>query len=150
MPARVSLPLKIRTIMKQKSYRWLGRLIDKITQNDCPNNTSFEYYGHDVTLQSGTRDYVDVNITTQGRHQISFTFDFWLKDLCFETYNEYEERDAIIKAFKSIYGSNNVTIDSDEPWEEEERFYLPMLDNDEYDQETIRKEYDTLLSHKAA
>ncbi|KWW24195.1 MAG: hypothetical protein AUK64_2706, partial [bacterium P201] len=34
--------------------------------------------------------------------------------------------------------------------EEDEKFYLPMLDNEEYDQETVRSEYETLLSRKVA
>ena len=38
--------------MKQKTYRFLNRLVDKITSKDCPNNDYFEYYGHKVTLQS--------------------------------------------------------------------------------------------------
>ncbi len=49
--------------MKQKTYRFLNRLVDKITSKDCPNNDYFEYYGHKVTLQSGTHDFVDVTIS---------------------------------------------------------------------------------------
>lgn len=138
--------------MKKKSYKWLARLIDKITKTDCPNNNYFWYYGREINLQSGTRDYVSVTIAEDDRgwrkNQIEFNFDFWTKELDFECYNNYDERDAIIKAFKSIYG--RISIENDAPWEEEKKFYLPMIDNDEYDQEKIWKEYRELLSHKAA
>lgn len=140
--------------MKKKSYKWLARLVDKITKTNCPNNNYFWYYGHIVTLSSGTRDYVSVTIAEDDRgwqkNQIEFNFDFWTKELVFEYYNDYDERDAIIKAFKSIYGRNNISVEYDAPWEEEEKFYLPMIDNDEYDQESIMREYNELLSHKAA
>lgn len=140
--------------MKKKSYKWLARLVDKITKSDCPNNNYFRYYGHIITLSSGTRDYVSVTIAEYDRgwerNQIEFNFDFWTKELDFEAYNNYDERDAIIKAFKSIYGGNNISVEYDAPWEEEEKFYLPMIDNDEYDQESIMREYNELLSHKAA
>ena len=120
--------------MKQKTYRFLNRLVDKITSKDCPNNDYFEYYGHKVTLQSGTHDFVDVTISDMdNRNQITFSFDFWTKELCFDGY--------------SIYRNISIT---DEPWEEDEKFYLPMLDNEEYDQETVRSEYETLLSRKVA
>ena len=65
--------------MAKKSYKWLSRLIDKITKSDCPNNNYFMYYGHHVTLESGTPDYVSVNIAednkgstlTSGRKKLS-------------------------------------------------------------------------------
>ena len=103
---------------------------------------------HKVTLQSGTHDFVDVTISDMdNRNQITFSFDFWTKELCFDGYNNYDERDSIVKAFRSIYRNISIT---DEPWEEDEKFYLPMLDNEEYDQETVRSEYETLLSRKVA
>lgn len=138
--------------MKKKSYKWLARLVDKITKSDCPNNNYFTYYGREINLQSGTRGYVSVTIAEDDRgwpkNQIEFNFDFWTKELDFECYNNYDERDAIIKAFKSIYG--RISIKYDAPWEKEEKFYRPMINNDEYDQESIMREYKELLSHKAA
>ena len=130
-----------------KGYKWLSRLIDKITKNDCPNNNYFTYYGHEVTLQSGTRDYVDVTVSKDNHEEVSFTFDFWTKEVVFESYREYEERDAVIKALKVFYSHIDIT---DEPWDEEERFILPMLSDEEYDQEVVQREYVELLSHKAA
>ena len=60
--------------MKQKTYRFLNRLVDKITSKDCPNNDYFEYYGHKVTLQSGTHDFVDVTISDMDNRRPSALF----------------------------------------------------------------------------
>ena len=137
--------------MKQKSYNWLKRLVDKITKTDCPNNNYFWYYGHEVSLTSGTRDYVSVLIAEDDRgwrkNQIDFSFDYWTKDLVFESYNNYDERDAIIKAFKTYYSRVSVV---DNPWNEEYKAIEPLVNNDEYDQENVMKEYNELLSRKAA
>lgn len=137
--------------MKQKSYKWLKRLVDKITKTDCPNNNYFWYYGHEVSLTSGTRDYVSVLIAEDDRgwrkNQIDFSFDYWTKDLVFESYNNYDERDAIIKAFKTYYGRVSIV---DNPWNEEYKAIEPLVNNDEYDQENVMKDYNELLSRKAA
>ena len=56
--------------MANKTYKWLKRLIDRITKSEQANNDYFEYYGHRITLQSGTRDYVSVNVADMDyRHQ---------------------------------------------------------------------------------
>ena len=111
--------------MKQKTYRFLNRLVDKITSKDCPNNDYFEYYGHKVTLQSGTHDFVDVTISDMdNRNQITFSFDFWTKELCFDGYNNYDERDSIVKAFRSIYRNISIT---EEDAENFEKGYFPFL-----------------------
>lgn len=134
--------------MKTKKYNWLARLINRITKSEQSNNDYFNYYGHRITLQSGTRDYVDVHISDMDyKNQVNFTFDFWTYDLVFFQYNEYEERDAIVRAFKEYYGHIDIT---DEPWDEEVKFYEPMIDNDEYDQESVKREYNELMNHKAA
>lgn len=136
--------------MAKKSYKWLGRLIDRITRKEQSNNDCFTYYGRRITLQSGTRDYVSVNVSSMDySEQTDFAFDYWTKELDFTGYSDYDERDAIIKAFKSIYG-RGVGVGYDQPWEEEHKFYEPMLDNDEYDQKTIMRKYNKLMSRKAA
>lgn len=136
--------------MKTKKYNWLARLINKVTKADCPNNDSFYYYGRNVNLSSGTRGFVDVTIY-DGQSQICFNFDFWTKELCLECYETYSQRDIIIKAFRQIYDCQfeRVTIASDEPWEEDIRPYREMIGNDEYDQETVTREYEELLALKA-
>ena len=141
------------TMAKKKSYKWLERLVDKITKNDCPNNNYFQYYGREVTLMSGTRDYVDVTVAERDEggwsvNQICFTFDFWTRDLCFSSYNSYEERDIIIKAFRKIYGG--VSVEYDEPWEDDVRPYQQMLGDEEYDQDYVEREYNKLMELKAA
>lgn len=132
-----------------KKYNWLARLIDRITKSEQPNNDYFEYYNHRVTLQSGTRDYVSVWIEDMG---IEFSFDFWTKRLCFTSYNDYDERDAIIKTFRRFYDNqfDEVYIGSDEPWEEAVKEYEQYLDPEEYDQDKVRPEYDAIMARKAA
>lgn len=135
---------------KKKSYKWLSRLIDKITKSDQPNNDSFVYYGHLVSLQSGTRDFVDVYISDMDyRNQWHFSFDFWTKELDFFGYGDWDGRDAIIQAFRRIYNDryDGVTVGYDEPWEEERKFYEPMVDDPEYD---VADEWEELMKRKAA
>lgn len=132
--------------MRKNYHKWLKRLVDKITRSNCPNNNYFLYYGHKIVLQSGTCDYVDVTISAMDNNDlIGFSFDFWTKELHFKAYTDYDERDTIISVLRQIYGNLSIT---DEPWNEEIQFYQPLLDNEKYDQETIRKEYNDLLSHK--
>ena len=133
--------------MKKIEFKYLSRLVDKITKKSQPNNDNFIYYNHQVTLQSGTVDFVGVTIQDMDfQNEINFSFDYWTKELVFESYNNYEERDAIIKAFKDIYGHVKIV---DEPWRNEMDSLEPMLDNDEYDQEEVKQEYDELIKHKA-
>ena len=47
--------------MKRKRYNYINRLVEKITTSPS-NNMEFCYYGHLVSLQSGTTDYVDVTV----------------------------------------------------------------------------------------
>lgn len=133
---------------KKKSYKWLERLIDKITKSDQLNNDSFVYYGHLVTLQSGTRDYVDVYITDMNyNHHKEFDFDFWTKELGFVSYESYDERDAIIQAFRRIYGKRSVSIGYDEPWDEERNDLEPLLNDPDYD---VADEWAQLMAREAA
>lgn len=133
---------------KKKSYKWLYRLIDKITKSDQPNNDSFVYYGHLVTLQSGTRGYVNVYITDMYyNHQKEFDFDFWTKELGFVSYESYDERDAIIRAFRRIYGKRCVSIGYDEPWDEERNDLEPLLNDPDYD---VADEWAQLMAREAA
>ena len=47
--------------MNRKRYKYIHRLVDKITTSPS-NNMEFCYYGHLVSLQSGTADYVDITV----------------------------------------------------------------------------------------
>lgn len=99
--------------MKKPVYKFIKRLIDRITSVSQSNNDSFTYYGHFVNLQSGTRDYVAVTIY-KGADMYSgsmadFTFDFWTKQLHIE-YAESDSMDeAIITALKKLYNSIKIT-----------------------------------------
>ena len=139
--------------MKKKTYKWLERLIDRITKTEQSNNDPFIYYGRRITLESGTRDYVSVHISDMDyRNQKEFSIDFWTYELDFTSYEDYDERDAIIRAFKRIYndGWGNVHVGYDAPWEEERKFLEPMVGDEEYDQDCIMKEYEELMSREAA
>ena len=132
--------------MKKKPHKWLERLVDKITKDTQPNNDYFVYYNHNITLHSGTVDYVGVTIQDLDlRNEIDFNFDFWTYELVFECYNSFDERDAIVNAFRKIYGRLSIV---DEPWEEEMKPIKEMLGNDEYDQDEVQKEYNALMERK--
>lgn len=47
--------------MNRKRYNYIRRLVEKITTSPS-NNMEFCYYGHLVSLQSGTTDYVDITV----------------------------------------------------------------------------------------
>lgn len=131
---------------KRKQYKWLERLIDRIAKNTASTNDNFNYYGKIVTLQSGTVDFVAVNIMDQDlKNQIDFSFDFWTYELVFDGYNDYDERDAIIKGFRGIYSHVSVI---DNWWDGEMKFVKAMLGNDDYDQDEVRKQYDELVRHE--
>ena len=40
----------------------IKKLINRVTKISQPNNDNFTYYGNEVTLQSGTPDYVVVSV----------------------------------------------------------------------------------------
>lgn len=99
--------------MKKSAYRFVRRLIGRITSVSQPNNDSFTYYGHFVNLQSGTRDYVAVTIY-RGADMYSgsmtdFTFDFWTKQLHIEYAESDSMEEAITTAFRSLYNSVKTT-----------------------------------------
>lgn len=99
--------------MKKPVYKFVKRLIDRITSVSQSNNDSFTYYGHCVNLQSGTRDYVAVTIY-KGADMYSgsmadFTFDFWTKQLHIEYAESDSMEEAIITALKNLYNSIKIT-----------------------------------------
>ena len=71
--------------MNRKRYNYIRRLVEKITTSPS-NNMEFCYYGHLVSLQSGTTDYVDVTVYNTGLF------------------------DVIVQAFQRIYGKRNVSV----------------------------------------
>lgn len=93
-------------------YRFLKRLIDRVTSVSQSPNDSFVYHGHSVTLQSGTRDYVAVTVCKSSDlysgSLAEFNFDFWTKELIIEYADNELVENAVIQAFKRIY--NHITI----------------------------------------
>ena len=112
--------------MASKKYGFIPKLIDKITHKDCPNNNTFTYYHHRVELLSGTVDYVNATVyKTEDRYGgtlVSFSFDFWTKDLVIESAVDKEIVQCVIDAFKSFYRGVKVVTDVvfDEPGDADE------------------------------
>lgn len=105
---------------RNKKYRALKRLINKITKSDSPLNNSFYYYKYKILQYSGTVDYTDITIMDYEGNKVicSFTFDFLLKELNFEEYKTVEIRNVIIEAFKECYEGVKLSI-TDESLNEE-------------------------------
>ena len=112
--------------MASNKYGFIPRLIDKITRKDCPNNNTFVYYHHLVELLSGTVDYVDATVyTTEDRYSdtlVSFSFDFWTKELVINSADDKEIEQCVIEAFKSLYRGVKVVTEEvfDEPGDADE------------------------------
>ena len=108
--------------MKRKRYNYINRLVEKITTSPS-NNMEFSYYGHWVSLLSGTIDYVDVTVyNTTDRYSgetANFSFDYWTKELDIGHTESNRLFDTIIQAFQHIYGKRNINIII----EEEENIY---------------------------
>lgn len=125
---------------KKPSYKWIYRLIDKITQSDSPNNNDFTFYGHHINQSSGKVDYTSVTIweDTQYRHELAdFSFDYWTKELHFESYRDYAIRNTIVAAFVRCYDSVRV---SDETIEEVRRENEEYVNNpDGYIEEAVKR-----------
>ena len=127
--------------------KWLPRLLDKITKTTTPNNSEFTYYGHKVTMLSGTTDYTDVTIQDKrGNTILDFSLDFLTKECDICGYTDYNLRDSLVNTLNKLYdGRMRFT---DHFLECELNFYEPMLGDDEYDQEHVHKIYNELLTHK--
>ena len=99
--------------MKKPAYKFIKRLIDRITSVNQPNNDCFTYFGHYVSLQSGTIDYVAVTICRNcdmySGSIAEFTFDYWTKQLHIEYVENDNLEKAIVRGFKSLYHSITIT-----------------------------------------
>lgn len=127
--------------------RFLPRLLDKITNTDTPNNSEFTYYGYHVTMLSGMQDYTNVEIKDKKNKTIlSFDLDFLTLECVIDSYDSYQMRDALIDAVKHIYGNKMYFFDP--ALEEELKRLEPLLGDEEYDQEIVKKEYDELIKYK--
>lgn len=89
----------------------IKKLINRVTKTSQPNNDNFTYYGNEVTLQSGTPDYVVVSVKTEKENVLEFDFDFLTKELNITFANTDETLDTIIKSFKELYNGIKVYIE---------------------------------------
>lgn len=89
----------------------IKKLINRITKTSQPNNDNFIYYGNEVTLQSGTPDYVVVSVKTEKENVLEFDFDFLTKELNITFADTDETLDTIIKSFKELYNGIKVYIE---------------------------------------
>ena len=103
--------------MNRKRYKYIHRLVDKITTSPS-NNMEFCYYGHLVCLQSGTTDYVDVTVyNSTDRYSgetADFSFDYWTKELDIGHTESDRLFYAIVQAFQYIYGKRSIRVITDE------------------------------------
>lgn len=95
-----------------KAYQ-IKRLIDRITRTSQSNNDYFTYYGNEVTLQSGTPDYVVVSVKTENANVMEFDFDYLTKELNITFADTDETLDTIVGAFKEIYGKSITVLEED-------------------------------------
>lgn len=95
-----------------KAYQ-IKRLIDRITRTSQSNNDYFTYYGNEVSLQSGTPDYVVVSVKTENANVMEFDFDFLTKELNITFADTDETLDTIVNAFKEIYGKGITVLEED-------------------------------------
>lgn len=126
--------------MRKPTYNFIHRLIGRITLTSQSNNDSFTYFGHFVELQSGTSGYVAVTIyKTNDRYKgemTSFSFDYWTKELYFESSVCKVLTEKIIRAFKCYYG--RVCVSYDEMYYEDEDTTYEYDETDE-DKEPIKR-----------
>lgn len=95
-----------------KPYQ-IKKLIYKITRTSQSNNDYFTYYGNEVTLQSGTPDYVVVSVRTENANVMEFDFDYLTKELNITFADTDETLDTIVEAFKEIYGKSITVLVED-------------------------------------
>lgn len=88
---------------------FINRLIGRVTSSNQPNNARFIYYGHLVDMQSGQPDFFTTTIHSDRSPYspalASFSFEYkWKPFLCVELTDNRHIEQALINAFRSIYG----------------------------------------------
>lgn len=125
------------TKKRNKTYKFIEKLIDKVTTSES-NNMSFTCYGHLVELQSGTTDYVSVTIyKTDDRYEgevADFSFDYLTKELHFVFSESKALTDKITSAFAALYHRRHIRVSYDElEYEDEDTTY----EYDETDEDAL-------------
>lgn len=103
--------------MSRRTYKYIRRLVERITRSSQSLNDSFDYYKRQVTLQSGTRDFMAVTVTeTDDRlfgSQLCFDYDFDLRILNIEATQCRKMTNRLVEAFKDIYSGVKVSYAPD-------------------------------------
>lgn len=106
--------------MRKPRYKYVEKLVGRITSSSQPNNAEFDYYGHLVTVSSGCADYFAVTVyRTTDRYSgevADFSFEYaWTPSLFVEFAESDEMEAAIIQGFRNIYGKRlSVEIEKSE------------------------------------
>ena len=109
-----------------KRYPYLNRLINKITSNNTPDNTTFVYYNTiQANIQSGTSDYMDVTIRNVKTNDeiASFTFDYLKIDTNILFADTNDVAMDIMHSFRQLYPYGRINFNlnkSDEIFTEED------------------------------
>lgn len=97
---------------------YINRLIGRVTSSSQSNNDNFVFYGKLIELQSGTPDYVSVTIYHMNDRYsgevADFSFDYLTKELYIGYVKSEAISEAIINAFRGIYGRINVITEDTE------------------------------------
>ena len=103
--------------MRPRTYKYIRRLVERITRSSQSLNDSFDYYKRQVTLQSGMRDLMVVIVTeTDDRlfgSQLCFDLDFDLSELNIEATQCRKMTNRLIEAFRELYSGVKVTYAPD-------------------------------------
>lgn len=96
-----------------KRYPYLNRLIEKITSNNTPDNTTFVYYNTIQTnIQSGTSDYMDVTIRNVKTNDeiASFTFDYLTMEINILFADTNDIAMDIMYSFRQVYPYDRINF----------------------------------------
>lgn len=117
--------------MKPKTYKYVERLIKRISRKSQSLNDSFTYYRRTVVLQSCMRDFCVVIVTeTDDRHfgnTLEFDVDFDTMKVRFQSTQCRKMTDRVIETFKYLYGAKNVRFSYDEINYKDEQTIQPKL-----------------------
>lgn len=123
--------------MKKPTYKFIDKLVGRITSTDQPSNDTFSYYGHLVELQSCMAGFVAVTIyKSNDRYSgeiVDFNFDYWTHKLHFVCSESRILTERIINAFRSYYANCTIRVSYDE---------------EEYADEDTTYEYDETAENK--
>ena len=122
---------------------YIRKMLERVTESDAPLNNSFELYNMAVTQTSGTKDYTAVSVVHKSNSNIrmaDFDFDFFTKELHFESYCDFGIRNFIILDLADIYGHIYVTDEQLENDIKELEEFLSTANPDDYSDGYIKEQ----------